>query len=486
MNKTTLNSQKEKHSIANFYPRSPCGERLHIGRGCVMIHRISIHALLAESDTTKVAGLLALIYISIHALLAESDGSSAVFSGCCTGISIHALLAESDADRIGYAVRLLYFYPRSPCGERPQEVSVRRGVALFLSTLSLRRATIEEVSKYVVKDYFYPRSPCGERRWSMSAAPPARPISIHALLAESDPQPGLYRATHGYFYPRSPCGERPRCIVRPVPGPQISIHALLAESDPQPGGTGLSADHFYPRSPCGERLYQILPLATSLLNFYPRSPCGERLQQAIAAEQSARISIHALLAESDYTMTTTICIVSKFLSTLSLRRATIISMALLLLRTLFLSTLSLRRATLRVLDGSKSSIISIHALLAESDSMTPSMGVILISFLSTLSLRRATVNGDAPSSCFGNFYPRSPCGERRKPRRLKSRRCVFLSTLSLRRATRQNYECFQWIRISIHALLAESDPVNYGLCPVCTVFLSTLSLRRATAWMLPS
>ena len=187
MNKTTLNSQKEKHSIANFYPRSPCGERpytlslprrrksdfyprspcgerLHIGRGCVMIHRISIHALLAESDTTKVAGLLALIYISIHALLAESDGSSAVFSGCCTGISIHALLAESDADRIGYAVRLLYFYPRSPCGERPASgflsdtsdvISIHALLAesdehayqlvlwvlRFLSTLSLRRAT---------------------------------------------------------------------------------------------------------------------------------------------------------------------------------------------------------------------------------------------------------------------------------------------------------------------------------------------------------
>ena len=36
---------------------------------------------------------------------------------------------------------------------------------------------------------------------------------------------------------------------------------------------------------------------------------------------------------------------------------------------LFLSTLSLRRATLRVVDGSKSSIISIHALLAESDAV---------------------------------------------------------------------------------------------------------------------
>ena len=33
--------------------------------------------------------------------------------------------------------------------------------------------------------------------------------------------------------------------------------------------------------------------------------------------------------------------------------------------------------------------ISIHALLAESD-----------------------VSGGVPSSCFGNFYPRSPCGER--------------------------------------------------------------------------
>ena len=37
------------------------------------------------------------------------------------------------------------------------------------------------------------------------------------------------------------------------------------------------------------------------------------------------ISIHALLAESDYTMTTTICIASKFLSTLSLRRATLVT-----------------------------------------------------------------------------------------------------------------------------------------------------------------
>ena len=69
MNKTTLNSQKEKHSILstlslrratsvalpglrlhlNFYPRSPCGERLRV-QDCDLDSFISIHALLAESD----------------------------------------------------------------------------------------------------------------------------------------------------------------------------------------------------------------------------------------------------------------------------------------------------------------------------------------------------------------------------------------------------------------------------------------------------
>ena len=134
----------------------------------------------------------------------------------------------------------------------------------------------------------------------MSAAPLARRISIHALLAESDPRKAVTtRGNHRYFYPRSPCGERPRCIVRPVPGPQISIHALLAESDPQPGGTGLSADHFYPRSPCGERPAGSAHDAARLAHFYPRSPCGERPPLADGAQARAT-----------------------FLSTLSLRRAT--------------------------------------------------------------------------------------------------------------------------------------------------------------------
>ena len=37
---------------------------------------------------------------------------------------------------------VLHFYPRSPCGERPMQVIIVVVHALFLSTLSLRRATI--------------------------------------------------------------------------------------------------------------------------------------------------------------------------------------------------------------------------------------------------------------------------------------------------------------------------------------------------------
>ena len=458
MNKTTLNSQKEKHSIANFYPRSPCGERpytlslprrrksdfyprspcgerLHIGRGCVMIHRISIHALLAESDTTKVAGLLALIYISIHALLAESDGSSAVFSGCCTGISIHALLAESDADRIGYAVRLLYFYPRSPCGERRPMTYEETIEWIFLSTLSLRRATgdafyldlVSGISIHALlaeSDVF---CQCKKRVGSC--------ISIHALLAESDNHATLDAGGNDLFLStlslrRATVGQ----IACGEPITAISIHALLAESDGRTILSGADISDFYPRSPCGERPALCRYAMVSAPHFYPRSPCGER--PGCASGNPAR---------------------RPFLSTLSLRRATFFAIFKPQILTYFyprspcgerrhwqtgqsrtrqfLSTLSLRRATVGDTPPCCGCMISIHALLAESD-LTFTFTLILLSvisihallaesdfkanvhraksrlFLSTLSLRRATILCVLPVVQHTDFYPRSPCGER--------------------------------------------------------------------------
>ena len=57
---------------------------------------------------------------------------------------------------------------------------------------------------------------------------------------------------------------------------------------------------------------------------------------------------------------------------------------------------------------------------------------------------------------------------------------IFLSTLSLRRATKEYTRLRDIAQISIHALLAESDVAPVGLNLVGQIFLSTLSLRRAT------
>ena len=123
-------------------------------------------------------------------------------------------------------------------------------------------------------------------------------------------------------------------------------------------------------------------------------------------------------------------------------------------------------------------------------------------FLSTLSLRRATESIGTLRTVSVNFYPRSPCGERPIGKSDKNDSCKFLSTLSLRRATNGHETAPYIVRISIHALLAESDyhrillqrNANYfyprspcGERQPATrrhdkdnIFLSTLSLRRAT------
>ena len=123
----------------------------------------------------------------------------------------------------------------------------------------------------------------------------------------------------------------------------------------------------------------------------------------------------------------------------------------------FLSTLSLRRAT------------------ADAPQDGPQLG-----FLSTLSLRRATNLKNTASRCRGYFYPRSPCGERRLSYFYIIKITQFLSTLSLRRATLEDLWCTGRSRISIHALLAESDKWQLPPEKAAPKFLSTLSLRRAT------
>ena len=102
-----------------------------------------------------------------------------------------------------------------------------------------------------------------------------------------------------------------------------------------------------------------------------------------------------------------------FLSTLSLRRATLFFQNQFFIHNLFLSTLSLRRATFLLRKITITVDISIHALLAESDLTLHMVHLMERLFLSTLSLRRATLVALwVLSTQIKNFYPRSPCGER--------------------------------------------------------------------------
>ena len=145
-------------------------------------------------------------------------------------ISIHALLAESDAPDIMHRAVHCNFYPRSPCGERLFTHFRNKVPNRFLSTLSLRRATFDRDQQNGNRADFYPRSPCGERRKGSAVTCrlvyfyPRSPcgerrsfrantnllilISIHALLAESDRQKLYAQRLFSDFYPRSPCGER--------------------------------------------------------------------------------------------------------------------------------------------------------------------------------------------------------------------------------------------------------------------------------------
>ena len=174
-----------------------------------------------------------------------------------------------------YSPVLCSFYPRSPCGERLNIMLYNTSSLIFLSTLSLRRATdviavmteaqslsihallaesdrlwimlyscpgtfyprspcgerrISNIINNVIKA-FYPRSPCGERRWLRCWQLAARDLSIHALLAESDLY-GCYSLRHSaYFLSTLSLRRATTNYAKVTNNRTLSIHALLAESD---------------------------------------------------------------------------------------------------------------------------------------------------------------------------------------------------------------------------------------------------------------
>ena len=197
----------------------------------------------------------------------------------------------------------------------------RAKFVIFLSTLSLRRATSAPAIKSCWSSYFYPRSPCGERPKSANTLP-AVTLFLSTL--------SLRRATYTAI-----------CLAPPI----LFLSTLSLR-----------------RATLCSLLFFILKIY-----FYPRSPCGERHDLQGNRHNTIRISIHALLAESDLGGMSERLMGSIFLSTLSLRRATMTEKPEERVDSISIHAL-LAESDLMPEARELSSIISIHALLAESDS----------------------------------------------------------------------------------------------------------------------
>ena len=117
LRRATINPANQTNLPGFFYPRSPCGERRWLRCWQLAARDISIHALLAESDV-KIMNALS----GLKNFYPRSPCGERPVPG-------------------GGHINETNFYPRSPCGERLKLFPKRLCNSLFLSTLSLRRAT---------------------------------------------------------------------------------------------------------------------------------------------------------------------------------------------------------------------------------------------------------------------------------------------------------------------------------------------------------
>ncbi len=191
-------------------------------------------------------------------------------------------------------------------------------------------------------------------------------ISIHALLTESD----------------APLAHHPR-------DSQISIHALLTESDVKKKTYRSSVFVFQSTLSLRRATGKGLSHPLGGLHFNPRSPCGERRYTAPNDYCSYFISIHALLAESDFTLNAKDPLIADF--------------------------------NPRSPCGERRVRISHKVFCRYFNPRSP------------CGERRAACPMSLASPT--NFNPRSPCGERPPIPNASASRPLFQSTLSLRRAT---------------------------------------------------
>ena len=247
------------------------------------------------------------------------------------------------------------FYPRSPCGERRRRVHRLPPYQGGISIHALRVESDQYLPHWQGRqaENFYPRSPCGERLYTVLCTFTMLCNFYPRSPCGERPQSPFGKGTCENFYPRSPCGERLGDRFDVVAIAQfLSTLSVWRATTSSASTAALSRRDFYPRSPCGERPSSSWTRPTRWQHFYPRSPCGERRHPGGSGSAGAR-----------------------FLSTLSVWRATSISLT----------------------GKGGRPRISIHALRVESDGFVwLHLLKDFFEFLSKLSVWRATAGAAAP------------------------------------------------------------------------------------------
>ena len=174
-----------------------------------------------------------------------------------------------------------------------------------------------------LNDNFNPRTPCGVRPCPSGLSDTKIEISIHALLAECDLPCSVVASANCAFQSTHSLRSATCCVaVQVIPTHLFqSTHSLRSATLRQARRLCLQFN-FNPRTPCGVRPYleaRIIPVTN---HFNPRTPCGVRLDDLSFIFIQTAISIHALLAECDWSCCQLALPQQLFQSTHSLRSAT--------------------------------------------------------------------------------------------------------------------------------------------------------------------
>ena len=236
------------------------------------LETVSIHALLAECDCNHQRGQPPEQRFNPRTPCGVRLISEDITPFDIAFQSTHSL--RSATLQFSIPIGIVGFNPRTPCGVRPVPAFFPSSCSPFQSTHSLRSATLQFSIPIGIVG-FNPRTPCGVRPVPAFFPSSCSPFqSTHSLRSATNP------------------GQRKETLTK------VSIHALLAECDPQGCRPSPQADCFNPRTPCGVRLAAGLPDVTSWLFQSTHSlrsatsSTGDNLGQR-------KVSIHALLAECD-------------------------------------------------------------------------------------------------------------------------------------------------------------------------------------------